>query len=242
MVDTGMPTSVDINGVNVPVADGKALCPDCLANGFRRTIAGHKHDSAVKVRTGECCPLCGGPFHGRQIATDGLDLYCAWRQWAKAAYGRSSMAPTPSNVADFNAWLQANPTLPYGKAAQYVAWAQMQGAGTFAGKLSPAMAADMDRTLNPKRGAKVTGQSDPQGPSLPAPTVVAPAPTVASPELGDILGLQPGKHVVVAESVPASVASSPSPTVQASEASEARTGLTREQEKALKRKLQAMDR
>jgi hypothetical protein len=47
---------------------------------------------------------------------------------------------------------------------------------------------------------------------------------------------------VVAESVPASVASSPSPTVQASEASEARTGLTREQEKALKRKLQAMDR
>jgi hypothetical protein len=148
------------------------------------------------------------------------------------------MAPTPASVDDFNRWLQANPTLPYGKAAQYVAWAQMQGAGTFAGKLSPAMAADMDRTLNPKRGAKVTGASDPQGPSLPAPTV-APAPVSApSPELGDILGLQPGKHIVVAPA-PASAASSPSPTVQASAAS---AGLTREQEKALKRKLQAMDR
>lgn len=170
-VDIGVMAPVDANGQPLTVADPQALCPDCLANGFRRTIAGHKHDSAVKVRTGESCPLCGGKFHGREVSETLQDFACAWRQWEKATTGKAGGRKVDaSNLVDFAAWMQANPTLEYGKRAQLTAWGQMQTSGTFAGKLTPAMASDLQRHLNPARGTKVQA-SDPQGPMPPAPSV-----------------------------------------------------------------------
>lgn len=234
-----LPTSVDVNGVAVPVASGDALCPDCLANGFRRTIAGHKHDNAVKVRTGESCPLCGGKFHGREVGETLQDFACAWRQWNKAAYGRNDSPVTHANVAEFDAWLQANPTLVYGKRAQLTAWGQMQASGTFNGKLSPAMASDLDRHLNPKRGAKVNAPSDPNGPTLPTPTVSADAtnpfddvPLAPAPTVDDVTVVLAVDHAMPGTDV---TVAAPTPNGDASP-------LSKDAMRELKRKLQAMQR